>query len=383
MGDKIPLSKPFITGREIEYISRAISSGAIASDGEFTKRCAQLLEGRFGITRALMTPSCTSALEMAVTLCDLHPGDEVILPSFTFVSSANAIVRAGARPVFVDIRSDTLNIDEGLIRRAITPRTRAIMPVHYAGVACEMDVIMSLAEDHGFFVIEDAAQGVNAFYKGKPLGSMGHFAGYSFHDTKNYTCGEGGALLVNDPQFIERAEIIREKGTNRSKFFRGEIDKYTWVDIGSSYIPSEISCAFLCAQLEAIEAITVRRRELYKAYEKALRRYEAAGTLALPVLPEGCETNYHIFFLVLRDHETREALRTHLNQRAIQASFHYVPLHTSDVGKSLGYKAGDLPLTEQLSDRMLRLPLFNDMTEEAQTRVLSQVTSFLRERYGV
>jgi dTDP-4-amino-4,6-dideoxygalactose transaminase len=377
---RIPLSKPFVTGKELEYISKAISGGAIASEGEFTRRCSDLLEQRFGVRRALMTPSCTAALEMAVMLGRLEAGDEVILPSFTFVSSANAIMRAGARPVFVDIRTDTLNIDESLIPRALTPRTRAIMPVHYAGVSCEMDEITSLAEGHNLLVIEDAAQGVNSYYKGRALGTIGHLGAYSFHDTKNYTCGEGGALCVNDEDLIERAEIIREKGTNRSQFSRGEIDKYTWVDTGSSYIPSEIACAFLCAQLEAIEAITKRRHDIYKAYRAELEPLARDSLVGLPVLPEGCESNSHLFFIVLRNQETRDALMTHLRRHEIQASFHYVPLHSSKMGRSLGYQAGDLPVTEEMSGRMLRLPLFNDLRENEQARIIDEVRTFLKPR---
>jgi dTDP-4-amino-4,6-dideoxygalactose transaminase len=373
----IPLNKPFITGKESEYIARAISNGAIASDGEFTRRCAHLLEQRFDALKVLITPSCTAALEIAVQLCDLQPDDEVILPSFTFVSSANAIVRAGGRPVFVDIRHDTLNMDESLVSRAITHRTRAIMPVHYAGVACEMDEILSIAKDHRLRVIEDAAQGVNAFYKDEALGTLGDLGAYSFHDTKSYTCGEGGALLVNDPELVERAEIIREKGTNRSKFFRGEIDKYTWVELGSSSIPSEITCAFLCAQLEAIDAITERRRQIFDFYYEAFKPLETDSVISLPVLPEGCHSNHHIFFLLLKDARTRDELMGFLKREGIGAAFHYVPLHDSQMGDRLGYRRGDLPVTEDLSSRLLRLPLFNDITESEQTRVVDSVLKFL------
>lgn len=380
MQSRIALSKPFITGKELEYIARAVSSGAVASDGEFTRRCASLLEQRFGISKVLMTPSCTSALEMAMLLCDLQPGDEVLLPSFTFVSSANAVMRAGARPVFVDIRSDTLNIDESLIAEAITGRTRAVMPVHYAGVACEMDEIQAQAEKHRLYVVEDAAQGVDAYYKGRPLGGIGHLGAYSFHDTKNYTCGEGGALCVNSAEMVERAEIIREKGTDRSKFFRGEIDKYTWVDVGSSYIPSEIACAFLCAQLEAMEAITERRRQVFQFYQTELKALEEESLLSLPTLPEGCRSNYHIFFLLLKSRQMRDDMMAHLKRAGIQAVFHYIPLHTSAMGQKLGYREGDLPVTEDLSGRLIRLPLFNDITEEQQIRVVREVTKFVTRR---
>jgi dTDP-4-amino-4,6-dideoxygalactose transaminase len=324
-----------------------------------------------------MTPSCTAALEMAIMLGELGEDDEVILPSFTFVSSANSILRVGAKPVFVDIRPDTFNIDETLISRALSNRTRAIMPVHYAGVACEMDQIMAVAKERDLLVIEDAAQAVNAFYRGRALGTIGHLAAFSFHDTKNYTCGEGGALCINSPELIERAEIIREKGTNRGKFFRGEIDKYSWVDVGASFIPSEIACAFLCAQLEAIEAITERRRQIYDTYRSELKPLWEESIIDIPALPEGCKSNSHIFFIVLKNQETRDSLMAHLKQQGIQAVFHYVPLHTSQMGQRLGYRQGDLPITEEMSGRLLRLPLFNDLSESEQARVIEQVTAFL------
>jgi dTDP-4-amino-4,6-dideoxygalactose transaminase len=374
---RIPFNKPFITGKEIEYIAGLIADGNLGADGYYTRRCAQLLEERFGILKVLMTSSCTAALEMAVMLCELEPGDEVILPSFTFVSTANAVVRAGAKPVFVDIRADTLNIDEALIEPKITPRTRALFPVHYAGVGCDMRAINSIAEKHKLLVIEDAAQGVNAFYDGRVLGSLGHFGAFSFHDTKNYIAGEGGALCVNSPEFMERAEIIREKGTNRGRFVRGEVDKYTWVDVGSSFIPAEIACAFLLAQLEAMDEITARRHEVFEFYRENLAPLEERELLSMPNIPAGCQSNYHIFYVLLENGQTRDGLMTHLKQDGISAVFHYVPLHSSEMGKKFGYRADDLPLTEDLSARLLRLPLFPDITREEQMRVVNGIAEYL------
>ena len=383
MRDKIPFNRPAITGREIDYISDAISSGRISAGGAYTNKCASLLEERFAINRVLLTPSATAALEMAAMLCALEPGDEVIMPSFTFVSTANAVLRMGARPVFIDIRSDTLNIDEALIETAITERTRAIFPVHYAAVACEMNSIMEISKRHGLLVVEDAAQSVNAFYHGKALGAIGHLAAYSFHDTKNYVCGEGGALCINAPEMIERAEIIREKGTNRSRFLRGEIDKYTWVDVGSSFIPSEISCAFLLAQLEALDALTEKRRAIFEFYREHFAEMEEDGLLSLPVIPPGCAPNYHMFYILLHDAATRDGLMVHLRQQGIQAVFHYVPLHTSPMGERLGYKRHDLSLTEDLSDRLLRLPFYSDIEESDLMAVVGEVRAFLwRGRVG-
>lgn len=376
MQPKIPFNKPFVTGKEIEYIANAISSGDIAADGFFTRACARLLEGRFAIPKVLMTPSCTSALELAAMLCDLKPGDEVIMPSFTFVSTANAVIREGAKPVFVDIRPDTLNIDEKLIEESINPNTRAIFPVHYAGVSCEMDRIMQIADKHKLLVVEDAAQGVNAFYNDRPLGAIGHFGAYSFHDTKNYVSGEGGALCINSPEFIERAEIIREKGTNRSQFFRGEVDKYTWVDVGSSYIPAEIVCAFLLAQLEAMDEITARRRDVYRFYLETLSPLEEREWLGIPRAPTGCESNYHMFYVLLGDSKTRDGVMAHLKRNSISAVFHYIPLHSSTMGKKFGYAEGDLPITEDLSARLLRLPFYADITREEQMRVVRCLSEF-------
>lgn len=376
MTHRIPFNKPFIGGKELHYMAQAVATGKIASEGHFTQSCARLLEAEFGIPKVLMTPSCTAALEIAAMLCDLRPGDEVILPSYTFVSTANAVARLGARPVFVDIRRDTLNIDEELIETAITARTKAIFPVHYAGVGCEMDRIMQIAAQHRLIVVEDAAQGVNAFYKGRPLGSIGHLAAYSFHETKNYVCGEGGALCINAPQFVERAEILREKGTNRSRFLRGMVDKYTWVDVGSSYVPSEVNCAFLYAQLELLESIGQRRREVFDVFRRHLSRLERLRLAQLPGTPAHCQSNHHMFYMLLPDAEKRDALISHLRQHGIVAPFHYVPLHTSPVGSRYGYRAGDLPITEELSSRLVRLPLYCDLTEAEQMEIVSRIESF-------
>jgi dTDP-4-amino-4,6-dideoxygalactose transaminase len=377
MPPKIPFNKPFIAGKELYYIAQAVTLGNISGDGFFTQGCGRLLEERFRVPKALLTPSCTAALEMAATLCGLKTGDEVILPSYTFVSTASAVVRLGARPVFVDIRPDTLNLDERLIEEAITGRTRAIFPVHYAGVSCEMEPVMTLAEKYGLRVVEDAAQGVNARYNGRALGSIGHLGCYSFHETKNYICGEGGALCINDPALVERAEILRDKGTNRKQFFRGQVDKYTWVDVGSSYVPSEICSAFLYAQLEMLDAISERRRRIYLYYREHFQPLEDEGLLRLPRTPEDCHGNYHMFYILLPDRPTRDALMSELNEAGIHAVFHYVPLHTSPVGRTFGYRDGDLPVTEGLSGRLLRLPLFYGITEEEQARVVEAVRSFL------
>ena len=377
MQPRIPFNKPFIAGKELYYIAQAITSVNVAADGYFTRHCCRVLEERFGIHKVLMTPSCTAALEMAAMLCDLEPGDEVILPSFTFVSTANAFVRLGAKPVFVDIRPDTLNLDENLLEAAITPRTKAIFPVHYAGVACAMNRIMTIATQHHLAVVEDAAQGVNAFYDGRALGGIGHLGTYSFHDTKNYISGEGGALCLNAPEMVERAEIIRDKGTNRSQFFRGEVDKYTWVDVGSSYVPSEICCAFLYAQLEMLDPIAARRRHLYETYYHHLQQLAARGLLRLPHIPEDCVSNYHLFHILLPNMATRDALIAYLKQHNIQAVFHYIPLHSSPMGKKFGYTADDLPITEELSGCLLRLPFYYDLTEEEQLRVVQYVTAFV------
>lgn len=378
MQRSVPFNKPFVAGKELYYIAQAVTLGNISGDGHFTKLCCKLLEERFAIHRVLLTPSCTAALEMAVLLAGVEPDDEVILPSFTFVSTANAVARLGAKPVFVDIREDTLNLDETRIEAAITERTKAIVPVHYAGVCCDMQPIEAIATRHNLAVIEDAAQGVNAYYQGRALGSIAPLGAYSFHATKNYTCGEGGALCVNDPQLVERAEILREKGTNRSKFLRGEVDKYTWVDIGSSYVPSEIASAFLYAQLEMLDPIAERRKQIYDRYYTRFEGLAAEGCLRLPHVPADCESNYHMFYVVLDDGATRDALMQFLKERGVGATFHYIPLHTSPMGSTYGYQQGDFPVTEDLSGRLLRLPFYYEITEEEQDYVVSMVQEFFR-----
>jgi dTDP-4-amino-4,6-dideoxygalactose transaminase len=378
MKPRIPFTKPYTTGQELRYIAEAIDSGHLAADGYFTERCTKLLGEALGISKVLLTPSGTAALEIAALLLELQPGDEVILPSFTFVSTANAILRAGGTPIFVDIRADTLNLDEGLIESAITSQTKAIAPVHYGGTACHMERIMAIARKHNLKVIEDAAQAVNAWYQGRSLGSIGNLGTFSFHHTKNYICGEGGALCVNDSSLIERAEILREKGTNRTQFIRGQIDKYTWVDVGSSYLPSEINSAFLFAQLLQLDPITSRRREIYEFYLDHLRPLEELGVLRLPVIPDSCESNYHMFYVILPDSKVREGLRSYLKQNGIEATFHYVPLHSSPMGKSLGYAAGDLPITEDLSSRLLRLPIYPDLTQDEQSLIVHHLNVYLQ-----
>jgi dTDP-4-amino-4,6-dideoxygalactose transaminase len=373
----IPFNKPFIIATELENIASAVREGHLAGDGRFTKRCHDWLERTLGTRRALLTHSCTAALEMAAILCDLEPGDEVIMPSFTFVSTANAFVLRGAVPVFVDIRTDTLNFDEQLVAEAVTPRTRAIVPVHYAGIACEMDAIMSIAGEHGLLVIEDAAQGILAQYRGRKLGTIGHLGCLSFHETKNIISGEGGALLVNDDRFLRRAEIIREKGTNRSEFFRGEASKYTWLDIGSSFLPSELVGAFLSAQLEHVEEINAKRIALCSTYASRLAPLARDGFLELPQCPPA-ETrgNGHSFYILLKDIKTRERLVAHLRAKGIHAVFHYVPLHSSPAGSKYGRAHGTMTNTDALSARILRLPLYYELTEDVLDEIVSAITEF-------
>jgi len=374
---KIPFNRPFIVGKELYYISQAVLDGHLAGDGAFTKKCHGWLEERFGAKKALLTHSCTAALEMSAILCDIEPGDEVIMPSYTFVSTANAFALRGARIRFIDIRADTLNIDESLIEGAITPRTKAIVPIHYAGVASEMDAIMEIADRRDLVVVEDAAQGVNATYKGRYLGTIGHLGAYSFHETKNFISGEGGALLINDEHFIERAEIIREKGTNRSNFFRGQVDKYTWVDIGSSYLPSEIVAAFLYAQLEEAQSITAVRQEVFRRYTDLFAPLEERGLLRLPISPQECKHNAHMFYIILPAAKMRDELLAHMNTEGILAVFHYVPLHNSPMGRRIGCGRQNLPVTEDLSARLVRLPCFFDITASEQERVSECVARFL------
>lgn len=382
MQPDIPFSKPYRTGKELTYVTEVIESGKVSSDGRFTRLCAGLLRERLGVHEVFMVPSCTAALELACTLAGLGEGDEVIMPSFTFTSTANAVVRTGARPVFVDVRPDTLNIDESLIEARITPRTRAICPVHYGGVSCEMDAIMDIAQRYNLLVIEDAAQATNAFYGGRPLGSIGHFGAFSFHGSKDYTCGEGGALSVNSPEMAARAEVIREKGTDRSRFLRGEVDKYTWVGVGSSYVPAEIACAYLYAQLESMDHIKCRRRRIYEGYRLALASFEDAGWLRLPRIPEKADSNWHMFYTLARSEAERDALIDWLREDGIHAVFHYVPLHCSPVGSSFGYRKGDLPVCEEMSGRLLRLPFFPDLRQEEQARVIDSIGEFFRAPKG-
>lgn len=358
---RIPFNKPFIAGKELYYIAQAVTLGNLSGDGSFTRRCSELLQQRFSIPKVLLTPSCTAALEIAAQLCNVGPGDEVIMPSYTFVSTASAFVRLGAKPVFVDIRPDTLNIDETLIEDAISPRTRVICVVHYGGVSCEMERIMTIARAYGIRVVEDAAQGVDSWYNGRALGSIGDLGCYSFHETKNFICGEGGALCINDPELIERAEIIRDKGTNRQRYFRGEVDKYTWVDVGSSYVPSEICSAFLYGQLEEIDRISERRKQIYQQYLHALQPLQSRGLLTLPVIPEDCISNHHLFYVILPAARLRDHVLNSFRDSGIRAVFHYVPLHNSPFGQQL---IGPLTLrhTEDLSARLIRLPFFHDMT---------------------
>jgi dTDP-4-amino-4,6-dideoxygalactose transaminase len=353
-----------MTGRELAYIADAHARGHLAGNGTYSKRCCAWLESRLGSRKALLTHSCTAALEMAAILSGVGPGDEVIMPSFTFVSTANAFVLRGATPVFVDIRPDTLNIDETLIEAAITPRTKAIVPVHYAGVACEMDTIMEIAEGHGLLVIEDAAQGLLAGYRGRPLGSIGHLGALSFHETKNIISGEGGALLVNDERFVERAEIVWEKGTNRSQFFRGEVDRYTWVDVGSSYLPGEIVAAFLWAQLEEADAITNRRRGIWARYHAGLASLEVAGRARRPVIPPECSPNAHLYYLLLPNLDARTTFIDRMREHDISPVFHYVPLHASPLGLTRGRTNGDMAETKRASDCLVRLPLWIGLEDD-------------------
>lgn len=373
---EISFNWPSMGRLEATYLAEAAASGHLSGDGPFSARCHSLLERIVGVPKALLTTSCTAALEMTAILLDLQPGDEVIIPSFTFVSTANAYVLRGAKPVFCDIRPDTLNLDETKIETLITSRTRAIVPVHYAGVGCSMDAVLSIARRHGLAVVEDNAHGLFGKYRGQPLGTFGCMATQSFHETKNVSCGEGGALLINDPAFIERAEIIREKGTNRKRFFRGLVDKYTWVDIGSSFLPSDLLAAVLLAQLEARETIQARRQAIWTRYYEGLADWAAAQGTRLPVVPAECEQAYHMFYLLLPSLAHRRALIAHLKAQGIQAVFHYLPLHLSEMGRQFGGRVGDCPVTEDVSDRLLRLPFFNALTESEQNRVTEAVGEY-------
>lgn len=359
----IPFNKPFINGKEIEYILEAHSRGHLAGDGLFTKHCHSWLEKHTGCIKALLTHSCTAALEMAAILINIQPGDEIIMPSYTFVSTANAFVLRGGVPVFVDIRPDTLNLDESKIEAAITPKTKAIVPVHYAGVGCEMDVIMAIAKQYGLFVVEDSAQGIMASYKGRRLGSIGHLAACSFHETKNIISGEGGALIINDPVFIEQAEVTREKGTNRSRFLRGQVDKYTWIGIGSSFLPSELTAAFLWAQMQEADTITQRRLMIWETYHTAFKDIEKSGKIRRPIVPDYCNHNAHMYYLLLPNHLKRIEFIAELKRKGFEALFHYVPLHSSPAGQKYGRSCGTLIHTNEMSERLIRLPLWLGLEE--------------------
>jgi dTDP-4-amino-4,6-dideoxygalactose transaminase len=373
---RIPFNKPGLVGNELRYMADAITLGHSAGDGSFTAKCHAFLENVLGAPRALLTTSCTHALEMAALLLQVGPGDEVIVPSFTFVSTVNAFVLRGAQPVFADIREDTLNLDERQLADLITPRTKAIVPVHYAGVGCAMETILETAGQHGIAVVEDNAHGLFTRYRGRYLGTFGCLATQSFHETKNIICGEGGALLINDPRYVERAEILREKGTNRSRFYRGQIDKYTWVDIGSSYLPSDILAAFLYAQLEKREWIHASRCRIWNRYRQGFADWAAQRGVQLPCVPPFCEHSYHMFYLVMPSLAERQGLIEHLKRRGILSVFHYLPLHLSAMGLQFGGRPGQCPVTERISDRLLRLPFYNDLTEDEQDEVIEAVLSF-------
>ncbi|MFX1501265.1 MAG: dTDP-4-amino-4,6-dideoxygalactose transaminase [Promethearchaeota archaeon] len=373
---KIPFNKPFIVGKELHYISQAVLSGKISGDGIFTRKCQKYLEEQMGAKKVLLTHSCTAALEMSAILCGIEKGDEVIIPSYTFVSTANAFYLRGADIKFVDIREDNLNIDESKIEQLITEKTKVIVPVHYGGISCEMDKIMELAKQYELKIIEDAAQGLGAKYKGIPLGTIGDFGTISFHETKNVISGEGGAIVINNEEHIERAEIIWEKGTNRKKFYRGEVDKYTWVDVGSSFLPSDIVAAFLYAQLENIDFINNKRKMLFENYYNGLKVLEDDGILKLPYGSNKCDGSYHIFYIILNDNQTRDDLMGFLKNKGILSVFHYIPLHLSPVGRKMGYSDGDLPITEDLSWKLLRLPLFFELNFNDQEDIIREIKEF-------
>jgi len=360
----IPFNKPYLTGRELQYISEAHAAGHLSGDGQFTKQCSAWLESQTGCSKALLTHSCTAALEMAALLAEVGPGDEVVMPSFTFVSTANAFVLRGATPVFVDVREDTLNLDEALVEQAITHRTRAIVPVHYAGVACEMDAIVEIGSRHNLLVIEDAAQGILSTYKGRPLGAIGDLGALSFHETKNITCGEGGALLVNGLSLADRAEVIREKGTNRSQFFRGQVDKYTWVDVGSSYLPSELDAAFLWAQMQEARSITDRRLAHWRRYHEAFASAEARGIIRRPIVPPECVHNAHMYYLLMPNLDTRTRFIERMGAADVGCVFHYIPLHSSPAGQEYGRCATEMKVTDSTSDRLVRLPLWLGLDQD-------------------
>lgn len=375
-GSSIAFNRPTFIPKQNDYIAEAIERGRISGDGGFTQQCNEFLQRELGVPKALLTTSCTHALEMSALLLRVEPGDEVIMPSFTFVSTANAFALRGARIVFADIRPDTLNLDEAILPSLITNRTKAIVVVHYAGVGCNMDSIMKTAQAHGIPVVEDNAHGLFGKYRGKPLGTFGAFATQSFHETKNITCGEGGAILINDASYIEAAEIMREKGTNRSRFFRGEVDKYTWVGIGSSYLPSEILAALLLAQMESHDAIQRRREAVWNLYCQGLQDWAAEYGVSLQVIPEDCSQSFHMFFMIFGDADDRQAFISHMRSAGMSATFHYLPLHSSEMGLRLGGRVGDCPVTESISERLVRLPFYTDLVEADQLRVIESVKSF-------
>ena len=375
----IPFNKPFLIGQELSYVEQAVKSGHIAGNGAFTKKCQNFLQEKLGARKILLTPSCTAALEMSAILCDIGPEDEIILPSFTFVSTANAFYLLGAKLKFVDIRPDTLNIDEKKIEEAITKRTKAIVPMHYGGIGCAMDTITRIAKKHGLLVIEDAAHAINATYQNQFLGTIGDLGAFSFHETKNFICGEGGAIVINNEKFLDRADVIWEKGTNRIKFFEGKIDKYTWVDVGSSYVLSDVLAAFLFAQLENLEKITQRRKEIFDLYLNEFSALAEKGSFQLPTIPRDCQSGYHCFYLIVEDANLRRQLLNYLNQKKIGAVFHYVPLHLSPIGRSFGYRDRQLPMTESISERLIRLPFYYTLSVDEQLFVIDQVKKFFKE----
>lgn len=378
---KIPFNIPLVIGKEINYILDVIEKRKISGDGEYTKKCCNFIEHRYDIKKVLLTTSCSTALDMTALLTEINIDDEVILPSYAFTSTANSFLIRGAKLKFVDIREDTLNIDENKIEDAVTNKTKAIVLVHYAGVSCEMKKIQEIAKKNNIFIIEDAAHAIESKYNNKYLGTISDFGCYSFHETKNLTCGEGGAILINNSQFVERAEIIREKGTNRSKFYRGEVDKYTWVDIGSSFLLSEILSAFLYAQLENIEIITNNRKKCWNYYYDNLDKLESKGFLKRPTIPYNCEHNGHLFYIILENQDIRDNLIDYLKSQGILAVFHYVPLHLSPMGKRLGYNIGDLPITERIASNLLRLPLYYDISKEEQKKVIDKIHKFFYKNY--
>lgn len=375
-GIKVDFNRPILAGNEFEYMRQAVENGHLSGDGPFTKKCHAFLENKLGTKKALLTTSCTHALEMSAILLDIQPGDEVIIPDFTFVSTVNAFVLRGAKPVFVDVRADTLNLDETKLEEAVTPKTKAIVPVHYAGVSCEMDAVMEIAHRHKIAVVEDNAHGLFGKYKGRNLGTIGALAAQSFHETKNFSCGEGGALLINDLELMERAEIIREKGTNRSRFFRGQVDKYTWVDIGSSYLPSDLLAAFLYAQFEQRERIQSHRQFLWEMYYAGLKDWADANDVRLPIVPAHCEQTYHMFYLLMPNLDLRQKFIMYLRERGMYSVFHYLPLHLSDMGRSFGGEVGDCPVTEKISDQLVRLPFHNGLSASDQEQVLDAILGF-------